>query len=68
MLVLFKRARRSLTLLSLLLVSATLHYTLLQYLCQGPLSRNFINFMKFRTKDRRTNDNERVAQVCSLKA
>ena len=68
MLSLFKLVRRSLTLLSLLLVSATLHYTPLLYPCQGLLSRNLTDFMKLRTKNQRTNHNERAAQDCSLEA
>ncbi len=52
--------------LSLLLVSATLHYTPLLYPCQGPLSRNFTDFMNFRTKNQWTNHNERAALDCSL--
>ncbi len=70
MLSLFKLVRRSLTRsrLSLLLVSATLHYTPLLYPCQGPLSKNFTDFVNFRTKNQRTNHNERAAQDCSPEA
>ena len=54
--------------LSLLLVSATLHYTPHLHPCQGPLSRNLTDFMNFRTKNRRTNHNERAALDCSPEA